>query len=59
MDWSSWSEHGADLGIESDPGKGTVVTISFPLQDRRIRMLEPPSESLTVEALELEVDPDA
>ncbi len=45
-------EHGAELGIESEKDRGTVVTISFPLTDRRVRMLEPPNESLTVEAFE-------
>ena len=45
-------EHGAELGIESEFNRGTVVTITFPLSDRRVRMLEPPNESLTVEAFE-------
>ena len=31
--------HGGDVGIESRPGLGTVVTLQFPRKDRRVRML--------------------
>jgi signal transduction histidine kinase len=33
-------EHGGELAIESDEGKGLVLTIRLPYLDRRIRMLE-------------------
>jgi two-component system, sporulation sensor kinase E len=32
-------EHGGQVGIESRPGTGTVVTLQFPRKDRRVRML--------------------
>jgi len=32
-------EHGGQVGIESKPGVGTVVTLQFPRKDRRVRML--------------------
>lgn len=32
-------EHGGQIGIESKEGVGTVVTLSFPRKDRRVRML--------------------
>ncbi|ATC63055.1 PAS domain-containing sensor histidine kinase [Nibricoccus aquaticus] len=31
--------HGGQIGIESNPGVGTVVTVQFPRRDRRVRML--------------------
>jgi PAS domain S-box-containing protein len=34
-------DHGGQLGIESQPGVGTVVTLQFPRKERRIRMLRP------------------
>ncbi|MSU69219.1 MAG: PAS domain S-box protein [Opitutaceae bacterium] len=33
-------EHGGQLGIESKEDIGTVVTLQFPLKDRRVRMLQ-------------------
>ncbi len=36
-------EHGAELTVESEPGKGTVFKIKFPLSTRRIRMLPAPA----------------
>lgn len=33
-------DHGGDIGIESRPGKGTRITLRFPRQDRRARMIE-------------------
>ncbi len=33
-------EHGGQVGIESRPGQGTVVTLQFPRKDRRVRMLQ-------------------
>ena len=35
-------DHGAEFGIESIPGKGTVFSIRFPLKDKRSRLLEAP-----------------
>jgi two-component system, sporulation sensor kinase E len=32
-------EHGGQVGIESKPGQGTIVTLQFPRRDRRVRML--------------------
>jgi two-component system, sporulation sensor kinase E len=32
-------DHGAQIGIDSRPGVGTVVTLQFPQKNRRIRML--------------------
>jgi len=32
--------HGGDLGIESEEGKGAVFTISLPLRERQVRLLE-------------------
>jgi signal transduction histidine kinase len=32
-------EHGGQIGIESQEGTGTVVTLQFPRKDRRVRML--------------------
>ncbi len=49
-------EHGAELGIESKPGRGTVFTITFPLRESRSRLLESPDEALPVETLELDAD---
>ena len=37
-------EHGAELAVESEPGKGTVFIISFPLHSQRVRLL-PSSET--------------
>ena len=33
-------EHGGDLQLESSPGRGAVVRIRLPLQDRRVHLLE-------------------
>jgi len=33
-------EHGGDLQLESSPGKGAVVRIRLPLQDKRVHLLE-------------------
>ncbi len=33
-------EHGGQIGIDSQPGKGTVVTVQFPQKHRRIRLLQ-------------------
>lgn len=33
-------EHGGHVGIDSQEGIGTVVTLDFPKRDRRVRMLE-------------------
>lgn len=33
-------EHGGQVGIESKEGVGTVVTLTFPRKDRRVRMLQ-------------------
>lgn len=33
-------EHGGQIGIDSQPGTGTLVTLQFPLKSRRVRLLE-------------------
>jgi len=33
-------DHGGQLGVDSREGTGTIVTLQFPLKDRRVRMLE-------------------
>lgn len=33
-------DHGGQIGLDSQPDKGTVVTLQFPLKERRVRMLE-------------------
>jgi signal transduction histidine kinase len=33
-------EHGGQVGIESKEGVGTVVTLTFPQKNRRVRMLQ-------------------
>ena len=33
-------DHGGQVGIESQEGVGTVVTLQFPYQDRRVRLLK-------------------
>ncbi|MEM9227063.1 MAG: ATP-binding protein [Verrucomicrobiota bacterium] len=33
-------DHGGQIGIDSQPGKGTVISLRFPRQHRRMRMLE-------------------
>jgi PAS domain S-box-containing protein len=33
-------EHGGNIGIDSKEGSGTVVTLQFPLNEQRVRMLE-------------------
>ncbi|MBN1864528.1 MAG: PAS domain-containing protein [Victivallales bacterium] len=38
-------EHGAELLIDSEPGMRTVVSISFPLSTRKVRLLPPPQEN--------------
>lgn len=37
-------EHGGQVGIDSTPGKGTVVTLQFPKPGARARMLPPTKE---------------
>jgi signal transduction histidine kinase len=32
--------HGGQIGLESLSGRGTTVTLQFPLKDRRVRLLE-------------------
>ena len=32
-------EHGAELAVESEPGKGTVFIINFPLYSQRVKLL--------------------
>lgn len=32
-------EHGGHVGVESNPGVGTVVTLQFPQKNRRVKML--------------------
>jgi signal transduction histidine kinase len=32
--------HGGELGIESDEGRGSVFTISLPLRERQVRLLQ-------------------
>ncbi len=33
-------DHGGQVGIDSRPGVGTVVSLQFPLQQRRVRLLQ-------------------
>ncbi len=33
-------EHGGELGIESDDGRGVTLTLRLPFRDQRVRMLE-------------------
>jgi signal transduction histidine kinase len=33
-------EHGGQVGIESKEGVGTIVTLTFPQKNRRVRMLQ-------------------
>ncbi len=33
-------DHGGDVGIDSKPGTGTIVTLRFPRKDRRMRLLQ-------------------
>ena len=33
-------EHGGQIGIDSQPGRGTVVTLQFPQKHRRVRLLQ-------------------
>lgn len=39
-------DHGGQIGLDSEPGKGTVVTLSFPQSHRRVRMLQTDGESV-------------
>ena len=32
-------EHGGQVGVESNPSVGTVVTLQFPQKNRRVKML--------------------
>lgn len=38
-------EHGGQVGIDSEPGKGTTVTLQFPKPEARARMLPPAGKS--------------
>jgi two-component system, sporulation sensor kinase E len=38
-------EHGAQLAVESDPGKGTIFTIRFPLEFQRLKLLSQPTDN--------------
>jgi len=40
-------EHGAELAIESEVGKGTTFTIKFPRSSRKIRLLQAPPAAPT------------
>jgi signal transduction histidine kinase len=40
-------EHGAELAIESEVGKGTTFTIKFPRSSRKIRLLQAPPAAST------------
>jgi signal transduction histidine kinase len=44
-------EHGAELAIESSPGKGTEFIIRFPRGNRRMRVLPAPDEDIEIEAI--------
>lgn len=33
-------DHGGRIGVDSEPGRGTVITLQFPKKNRRVRMLE-------------------
>lgn len=35
-------EHGAEFGLETSPGRGTVFQVRFPVGRKRLRMLPPP-----------------
>ncbi|MCF7791911.1 MAG: PAS domain-containing protein [Victivallales bacterium] len=37
-------EHGALLAVESDPGKGAMFTIKFPLKTQRLKLLKQPND---------------
>ena len=37
-------EHGAELAVESEPGKGTVFTINFPLRIQKAKLLPSPKK---------------
>jgi len=38
-------EHGAEFGLETSPGRGTVFQVRFPVGRKRLRMLPPPEGS--------------
>jgi PAS domain S-box-containing protein len=46
-------EHGGELEIESEHGKGTTVTLSFPRQHKNVRLIEDHTSSV------IEIDPTA
>ena len=37
-------DHGGEIEINSEPGKGTRLTLLFPREDMRMNLLEPPSD---------------
>ncbi len=44
--------HGGNVGIDSEPGGGTAITISLPLYERKVRLLESPENGDQKEARE-------
>lgn len=42
-------EHGGSLSVDSEEGRGTTFTLSFPRRDRRIKVLPPPENDNTPE----------
>jgi len=46
-------EHGGEIGLESNEGKGLTITIRLPFGERRIRMLGAPVEETKEEIIDL------
>ena len=46
-------DHGAELHVDSQPGKGTRFTIRFPLRNKRTRMLEAPELEIPLTPVEV------